>query len=454
MDLASLFTPSTEERVGIELECGLVDPETGRSVGYDGPRSAQRFLSAVCHEFGTAPVTEAGALVGAQLPGGAQLSLELGGAMEYSSAPYRSLTDLVAATRRDVTAVAEVAARAGVALLPGGLLPFTPVAQIPWIPKARIRVMRQYFRSLGPAGAAGENVMGLSLSAQTTVDYLSAADFAEKLRLLVRIAPVAAAMFVNSPLEDGQATCVLSRRMQLWTQVDPARCGILGFAVKPGTAGVAGAADVSVDDVVRWALSLPMIYRYDGSAYVPAPSRPFGDLIRDGYGDGTAPSLADWHSHLSQTWPHVRPRQTLEMRALDCPPWGAFAAAPALCVGLAYHPPSRRAALSLLGDVSAADLERAWEEIAAKGLNALVGRHSVGATAETLLRLARQGLLARVASGVEAPEVVSLLDPLDEVVRTGVTFAERYANDWLGPLRERPAALVRAYRIDPGQDGV
>ncbi|GFJ92342.1 glutamate-cysteine ligase family protein [Phytohabitans rumicis] len=395
MDLASLFTPSADERIGLELECGLVDSDTGRSAGYD---RARPFLESVLREFEAEPATEAGALVGVELPGGAQLSLELGGAVEYSSAPFHAVTDLVAATRREMPAIAALARGANLSLLPGGLVPFTPTASIPWAPKPRIDIMRRYFRGLGAPAAYAESVMGLTLSTQTTLDYLSAADFREKLTLLVKVAPVAAAMFVNSPLEDGRVTGVLSRRMQMWSQVDPARCGVLGFAVRP---------DASAGDVIDWALSLPMIYRYDGSGYIPGPARPFRELMAD----GASPTLADWRSHLSQMWPHVRPRHTLEMRAFDGVSWAALGAGPAFCAGLAYHGPSRRAALALLADVSAADLEQAWEDVAAKGLDALVGRRSVGATAEALLGLARQGLRARAEAGVEGRDAPCLLDP-------------------------------------------
>lgn len=437
-DLLALFAPSTRERIGLELECGLVESTTGRNVGYGGDRGTHRFLTAVAAEFDGEFVTEADALAAVRLPGGAHVSLELGSAIEYSSAPADSLTALVADTRRDMTAVAAVARRLGLSVLPGALLPFTPTARIPWSPKPRIPIMRDYFRRLGPAAASAERVMGLTLSTQTTVDFLSAADFREKLRVLVTVAPIAAAMFVNSPLDDGHPAGVLSQRMRMWGQVDPGRCGVLDFAVRP---------DASTQDAMSWALDLPMIYRHAAGGYLAAPDRTFDELMRHGFGDDTFPTAADWRSHLGQVWPHVRARDTLEMRAFDGLGWPAFAAAPAFTVGLAYHPPARTAALALLHDVTAADLAQASDEVAAKGLDALVGRHSVGALAEALLGLACQGLRARVAAGLEEPAVVHLLDPLREVVRSGVTFAERYLRDWAGPFRERPAALVRAHRI-------
>lgn len=435
--LAGTFTarPGTRERVGIELECGLVEPATGRALRYP---EARALLNAVRREFGGEPIHEAGHLAGVTLPGGAQFTLELGGALEYSSAPADSLADVVTATERAMLAVADLADRLDIAVLPTGMLPFTPVAEIPWIPKPRIDLMRRHFRSLGAAGSLAEGVMGLSLSVQTSLDYVSTADLLEKLRLLAAASPVAAALFVNSPLENGAATGVLSRRMQMWTRVDPCRCGVLAVAVAP---------DATTDRLLDWVLDLPMIYRRTADRFLPAPRRPFGALVRDGFDDGSRPARADWESHLSQLWPQVRPRHTLETRIADGLGWPAFASAPAFWVGLAYHPASRQAGLALLDDLTAEELDRVTEEVAVRGLTAKAGSRVVGELAERLVDLAGAGLAARVAAGREPQRVLDLLDPLREIVRTGRTSAERSLHDWYGPLAQRPAAFVAATRI-------
>lgn len=436
-DLARVYVPSgnAEELVGLEMECGLVDPRTGRSVDYD---SAAAVVDAVVKELGGEPVTEAGWLVGGRLASGAHVSLELGCAIEYASTPFRSLAELVRVTRRDVAAIAEIARPLKVAVLPGGLLPFTPVTQIPWLPKPRVAIMRRYFGRLGAAGSCAEGVMGLSLSTQTTLDYLSEMDLVEKLTMLVKAAPIAAAMFVNSPLQDAAPAPALSRRMQMWRRVDPSRCGVLGVVTEPG---------FTPSRLVDWAAGLPMIYRGTPGGQLPAPDRSFAELIRYGFGDGTMPAYADWVSHLSQIWPHVRPRRTLELRAFDGLGWWAFAAAPAFWVGLTYHAPSRRDALALLDGITGAELDQATEDIAVRGLDAMVGHRPVGALAGNLLDLARQGLQARARQNLDPPDVVDLLDPLAEVVTSGVTHAERCLRDWCGPLHQSPAALVSAYRI-------
>ena len=151
-------------------------------------------------------MTDGPHLVGIDLPSGGQFSLETGGALEFSSAPCESVGAAIQTALVALRKAAGIADRLGVALLSGSMLPFTPVDKVPWIPKPRVGVMRRYFRTLGEAGSCADGVMGLVLSTQTSFDYVSPRDLIAKLRLHVAASPVAAALFVNSPIQDG-AVC-------------------------------------------------------------------------------------------------------------------------------------------------------------------------------------------------------------------------------------------------------
>ena len=300
--------------------------------------------------------------------------------------------------------------------------------------------MLDYFSQLGESGKHAASVMGVILSTQTTLDYLTGQDFIEKLRLHVSAAPIVAALCVNSPIAEGGYSGVMSRRMQYWQSFDQRRCGVLGFVIKE---------DAGISDFVDWALQLPMIYRNVKGLHVAAPCRPFTDLIDNGFGDGTWPTLADWELHLCQLWPHVRPRRTLELRASDGLPWPGFSAASAMWVGLTYDAVARKEATAILSELTPSQLERSVDDIALKGLTASVGPYSVRELAHELLRLARMGLVNRVATKVEPPEVLSYLEPLEQVDESGETFADKCLTLWEGELRQSPEAYVRKYRIPP-----
>jgi glutamate--cysteine ligase len=439
-DLEEYFhqPPGVAERIGIEVECGLVDPLSGSSAGYEGPAGSRALLKALLTKRGGEPVMEGEYLLGVVLQDGAFVSLEMGGALEYSSAPASSLSSVVSTSSAEIEFIADLARNLGIAVLSGAMLPFTKISQVPWIPKRRVEIMRNYFSRLGNNGSLADGVMGLTLSTQVSLDYTSEEDLAAKLGMLVAVSPVVAALFVNSPLEAGKLTGALSRRLQFWRKIDPSRCGVLPFAVRQ---------DVRISDITQWALGLPMIYRPVGLSHTKAPNLPFRRLLREGFGDGSPVTLADWASHLSQVWPHVRVRRALEMRILDGLPWPDFGAAAALWTGLAYNRSSLDAAWQLVRERTVPELDAAVDEIAVKGLCATLGPDSVQDLGREIIRLAKSGLKDRVKVGLEPSTVLQLLDPIERVAETGITFADNCVDLWNGPLRRSAPNYVSHFRI-------
>ncbi|HJD84693.1 glutamate-cysteine ligase family protein [Kitasatospora aureofaciens] len=438
-DLRAPFRPARSEQVGIEVECGLLDPATGLAARYFGDRGVLAVLETVLAHWGGERQEDAGRLTGVLRPDGSQITLEHGGQLEYSSAPVPSVAEAVHDMRTALEQLAELVGRFDLALVPGGNLPFDRLADVQWVPMTRGAIMRDYFAALGAAGDRARYIMALSLSTQVTLDYLSPGDFTEKLRTQMAAAPVVAALLVNSPIQESRADGLLSHRSWAWLRMDPRRCGLLAPALRP---------DVDVDDVIDWALDIPLIhYRTPDGRYHPAPDRPFADLLRYGYDDGSRPTPAHWASHLNQLWTHTRVRNTLELRGSDGPPYPFIAAVPALWTGLTYHAESRAAAWKLLGHHTVAQHRAALAELPVRGLDTRLGDDPVRPLAAELLRLARAGLDARVSAGLEPPHVPGYVDPLDEIVATGRTFAEQCLGHWHGEFRQDPARYVAAHRV-------
>ena len=89
----------------------------------------------------------------------------------------------------------------------------------------------------------------------------------------------------------------------------------------------------------------------------------------------------------------------------------------------------------------------ALAELPVRGLDTRLGDDPVRPLAAELLRLARAGLDARVSAGLEPPHVPGYVDPLDEIVATGRTFAEQCLGHWHGEFRQDPARYVAAHRV-------
>src|SRR5262249_33043658 len=150
----------------------------------------------------------------------------------------------------------------------------------------------------------------------------------------------------------------------------------------------------------------------------------------------------DWLSHLSQLWTDVRLRQTLELRSADGPCYAHIPAVPALWVGLSYDPQSRAAAWELLRHYSESDIRRAIDEVPAGALRASLGGEPCRELGRELVRLARAGLRARVDAGLEHERVLAYLDPVEEILESGRTFADQIIRRWNGDLRRDPARYV------------
>src|SRR5216684_5711721 len=156
------------------------------------------------------------------LPSGASLTVEPGGQLELSSAPAATLDELVEVTGRDLAALRDAAAAAGLELCGYGLDPLRPPRRLLDLP--RYAAMEKFFDREGPWG---RQMMCGTASVQVCVDAgddsAGPSGYRERWRLLHAIGPVLVAAFANSPLRDGKPTGWRSARQQVWANMDPGR---------------------------------------------------------------------------------------------------------------------------------------------------------------------------------------------------------------------------------------
>jgi glutamate--cysteine ligase len=429
------------ERVGVEVECGVVRPGDGMAVPYDGADGVRQIMQDIAEGTGGTPVSADGNLHAVGYPDGTRLSLECGGAIEYSSRPLTAVGRLARETKDFLTRIARIAANRNAAILCDAYLPFNGVAGTPWIPGRRVSVMREWCQARGAAGRASLATSVLATSTQVTFDYRDGRDFTEKVRMQMAVLPVVAALTVNSPIAAGRPTGTASHRIELLVAEDPERFGLPPFTMKP---------DIAIDDFIDWAKTRPMMYRKVGGRYERAPETTFATAMRRGFPDGTYPTLADWSSQLCQLWPFIRARRTLEARLCDGPPFPHFGALAALWTGLTYHAPSRDAAWRLLRAGSAAEQMALIADVARRDLDARKGRVRVKDLAVEIVGLAEVGLRARIEAGDEDADAVELLAPLAEIARTGETFAAQKLRNWSTGTGDQAARYVATYRIPVG----
>jgi glutamate--cysteine ligase len=268
---------------------------------------------------------------------------------------------------------------------------------------------------------------------QVNLDYASEADMVKKFRVGLALQPVATALFANSPLTEGKPNGFKSFRSHIWEDTDPARTGMLPFVFEDG---------FGYERYCDYALDVPMYFVFRDGRYLDASGKSFRDFL-DGRLDilpGEKPRLSDWVDHLSTAFPEVRLKSFLEMRGADGGRWGRICALPALWVGLLYADGALDAAWDRVKHWTIEEREALRHAVPRQALEASVpGGGTMRDLAGQVLDIATAGLTQRAALNGAGDNEGGFLDPLREVVASGMTFAdrllERYHGEWQGDVR-------------------
>jgi glutamate--cysteine ligase len=421
--------------IGVEHEKIGVRGPRYEAVPYHGPGGIRELLDAIARSAGgTQHKHKENGQPIALLSKDASVTLEPGGQLELSGAPWRSFRELRAEIEAHLAQVRRDSH--GVAWLAAGYRPFGTRENVPWMPKGRYAAMKS---SLGPKGRLALDMMLMTATVQANLDWSDEADLASKARAATAVSPIVAAIFANSPLIDGRPSGYLDFRYQVWRETDDARCGLLEQMLQPGW---------GYRRYVEWAVDVPMLFVRSGSEYRDARSQTFRSWLKTGRlasGEKLQPTLSHWVDHLSTLFPEVRVKRVLELRGADVVPLPLMIALPALWVGILYDAGAREAAAELTSRWKFSDLLQFQADVARQALRA-TGPGGVTALdlARDLLRIARRGLEGwRKLSGFDES---GNLDPVSDIVSTGRTFAERVLEAYRASGGD-PASVVKLWQI-------
>jgi len=272
---------------------------------------------------------------------------------------------------------------------------------------------------------------------RANLDFSSEADMARKMRLSLALQPLATALFANSPFVEGRPSGWLSSRARVWTDTDPARTGMLDFVFQEGFGFAAYA---------RWALDAPMYFVKRDGLYLDASGQSFRAFMEGRLPvlPGERPTLKDWRDHLNTLFPEVRLQSYLEMRGADTGPPERLCALSALWIGLLYDDAALAAAWDLCRGWQIEDHERLRADAARLGLKAMVGGRTLQELGRDVLAVARQGLRARARIGPALTDEAGFLEPLDDIVESGLTPAERWLELYDGVWRGDISSIYEA----------
>lgn len=364
-------------RVGVEFEFFGIERDSRLPLAYAGERGIER-LFAMMVERGWHPQLEGERAIALEKDG-SNISLEPGGQVELSGAPFADMAGVEGELKSVVGELADCGDALGLGFYQAGMQPFFTGAEIPWVPKGRYGVMKAY---LPERGHLAHLMMKETGGVQVNLDFSSEADLARKFRLASRIAPLSSAMFANSAISAGAPNGWQSRRVEIWRHTDPARCGLIPSVF---------ADEFTVADYVDYAMSVPMMFLYRDGQYLPMHGMSFCEFVKGGHPDHKA-TFQDWELHLSGIFTEIRLKGYLEIRTTDGAPAPWTLAMPAFWKGLIYSDAALDGLEAMTEGWTFEEVDALLEPIAREGTRASFRGQPVSELIERLLALAHDGL--------------------------------------------------------------
>ena len=378
---------------------------------------------------GWMPVQEYGQLIGLTADG-ASISLEPGGQFELSGKNFRTVHETYEETSRHFQDIKVLCRQFGVFCLPMGFDPLWKRSDIPWMPKQRYRIMRDY---MPKKGTLGQDMMTRTATIQVNLDYCNEQDMVDKMRIAQAIQPIVTALFANSPFTEGKPNGYQSYRAHIWDDTDPDRCGFQDFIFDP---------DFSFERWVDYLLDVPMYFIVRDRNYIPLRGVTFRQFMST---KTNQPTMEDWETHVSTVFPDVRLKKYIEMRGADASCQKHIAALAAFWVGLLYNEESKQKTLDLIANWPVKAMKDIRSQVPVKGLKAYNTEINVREAAQQLIKLAAIGLTARAAKLNIDPENC-YLEPLRLIIDSGQTQAERILDSYRTSYQSDLLKLIRDWQ--------
>jgi glutamate--cysteine ligase len=430
-DLLSVFEggekPPEDWRIGTEHEKFVYRTSDHGAPSYDAAGGIRDLLMGLT-EFDWEPVVENGNVIALKGSDG-NVSLEPAGQFELSGAALKNLHQTCSEAARHLDQCKEVGERLGLGFLGLGMWPDKARADLPIMPMGRYAIMLNYMPKVGRLGL---DMMLRTCTIQVNLDYASEADMVQKFRVGLALQPVATALFANSPFTEGKPNGFKSFRSHIWEDTDPDRTGMLPFVFEDG---------FGYERYLDYMLDVPMYFVYRDGKYLDVAGESFRAFIDGKLPQlaGEKPRLSDWTDHLSTAFPEVRLKSFLEMRGADGGRWSRICALPALWVGLLYDNGALDAAWDLVKHWTIEEREKLRHDVPKLALDAVTpDGESMRDFAGRVLDIAGDGLTRRKQLNSAGDNEGGFLDPLRDVIATGMTPADRllarFHGEWNGDV--------------------
>ncbi|MDX8382005.1 MAG: glutamate--cysteine ligase [Ghiorsea sp.] len=427
--------PKSDWKIGTEHEKIGYCKNSLRPIPYFGEKSIQHLLERLAdwnYDEQWLAVLENGNPI-ALKHGLASITLEPGGQLELSGAPLATIHETHDEVGRHFDLLRHLTTELEMGFLAVGFQPKWKRSDIPWMPKSRYNVMREYMTKVG---TKGHDMMLRTATTQANLDFESEADMVKKMRVAYCLQPMVTALFAASPFKDGKPSGLLSTRADCWLDTDPNRTGIPGCVFKD---------DFSFESWTEWVLDVPMYFVLRDGDYVDCTGESFRDFLEGKLPSlpGQHPTYADWELHVSTTFPEVRLKQFIEVRGADSGGWDWISALPALWKGLLYDEATLNKAWDMVKDWQHGDVVELMKNVPKTALKTSFLDKNVHHFAEIVLNLAKEGLDNINVCDKNGRCEAQYLTPLFEVVSSGETQSDKWLKLYHGVWNENIDCLFK-----------
>jgi glutamate--cysteine ligase len=430
--------PPERWRIGTEHEKFLFHTDTLKPVPYAGERGVRALMQSLIDRYGWQPIREGDTIIALKRPNGepgGTVSLEPGGQFELSGEPLADVHQVASETQAHLDQCLQVGTPLGIGFLGVGFAPDWTLAEMPRMPKQRYGVMTSYMPKVGTRGL---DMMYRTCTIQVNLDFGDEADMVQKFRVSLALQPIATAIFACSPFTEGKPNGFLSLRGEIWRHTDANRTGMLPFVFEPG---------MGFERYADYALDVPMYFVYRDGRYIDASGASFRDFMAGKLPQlpGERPTLDDWSDHLTTLFPEVRMKRFLEMRGADGGRWRRICALPAFWTGLLYDRAALDAAWDLIKDWTADERQTLRDAIPRTGLATPFRNTRVLELARAALAIAKSGLMRRAIFDTRGQDETRFLEPVESILREGVTPAQEMLARYEGAWARRMTPLYTEY---------
>lgn len=346
---------NTLQRIGLELEHFVCDKDYN-VISYE---EISRCMEEICTALRGHLYREQEHILGI-LCENFTVTLEPGCQLEISVSPRENMEDIRNIYLEFKAVCDRIFARKGFHLLEKGVFPLLESGtqepeKLPLIPKERYHLMDAYFAG---SGRLGRCMMRATASTQVSIDFSSEEDALQKMRVLIRLAPIISLLAENkNGLGCGAQWKPHLIRNQIWQDVDPVRCGYFAHSMSSG---------YSFREYAEYVYRNPCILLQDGEKIVDLKNRSAADYC--------GMHRIDVIDHLlSMFFPMVRLKKYIEYRVADSMPIDAALGYSALIKTLMYHKPLLDKLDRQLSDIQTAEaVSRAENAVIADGYHARV----------------------------------------------------------------------------------